>query len=140
MRHRARSWSGDDGVVAGRPTDGRVDDDPDGLVLHERERVGVEHALDVDLAEDLLESVEGEAGELGLDEVRSVLVKKCEPVLKKTCDSVSGVNLSNKSVMRTPMSLTSYGSFILKKTIEVGSLRRDSWILLFIRVKRELNF
>jgi hypothetical protein len=32
--------------------------------------------LDVGLAEDLLERVEGEAGELGLDEVRAVLCKK----------------------------------------------------------------
>ena len=72
----ALAHDGDDGVVAGRPARGGVDDDPDGLVLHERERVGVEHALDVGLAEDLLERVEGEAGELGLDEVRAVLRKK----------------------------------------------------------------
>jgi hypothetical protein len=69
----ALAHDGHDGVVAGRPAGGRVDDDPNGLVLHEREGVGVEHALDVRLAEDLLERVEGEAGELGLDEVRTVL-------------------------------------------------------------------
>jgi hypothetical protein len=69
----ALAHDGDDGVVAGGPARGGVDDDPDGLVLHERERLGVEHALDVGLAEDLLERVEGEAGELGLDEVRAVL-------------------------------------------------------------------
>jgi hypothetical protein len=65
----------DDGVVAGRPARGRVDDDPDGLVLDGRQGLGVEHVLDVGLAEDLLERVEGEAGELGLDEVRAVLLE-----------------------------------------------------------------
>ena len=69
----ALAHDGDDRVVGARPARGRVDDDPDGLVLHERERLRVEHELDVALAEDLLEGVERESGELGLDEVRSVL-------------------------------------------------------------------
>jgi hypothetical protein len=69
----ALAHDGDDGVVAGRPARGRVDDDPDRLVLDERERLRVEHELDVALAEDLLQRVEREAGELGLDEVRAVL-------------------------------------------------------------------
>jgi hypothetical protein len=63
----------DDCVVAARPARGRVDDEPDGLVLDEREGRGGEHLGDVAFAEDLLERVEGEAGELGLDEVRAVL-------------------------------------------------------------------
>jgi len=46
---------GEDGVVAAGAAGGRVDDDEDGLVLDEGERVGDEHVLDVGLAEDLLE-------------------------------------------------------------------------------------
>jgi hypothetical protein len=64
---------GDHGVVAAGPAGGRVDDEPDGLVLHEREERRLEHVRDVALAEDLLERVDREAGELGLDEVRAVL-------------------------------------------------------------------
>jgi hypothetical protein len=64
---------GDHRVVAAGPASGRVDDEPDGLVLHEREERRLEHVRDVALAEDLLERVEREAGELGLDEVGTVL-------------------------------------------------------------------
>ena len=74
--HRDGAALADEGhhrVVAAGPAGGRVDDEPDGLVLHEREERGLEHVRDVALAEDLLERVEGEAGELGLDEVRAVL-------------------------------------------------------------------
>jgi len=63
----------DDGVVGARAAGGRVDDDKNLLVLDEAERHRGEHVVDVGLAEDLLEAVEGEAGELGLDEVRAVL-------------------------------------------------------------------
>lgn len=65
-----------DRVVAAGTTRGRVDDDPDCRVLDEGKRLGGEHVLDVGFAEDLLERVEGEAGELGLDEVGSVLSGK----------------------------------------------------------------
>ena len=68
---------GHDRVVAAGATGGRVDNDPDGRVLDEGKRLGGEHVLDVGFSEDLLERVEGEAGELGLDEVGAVLsVKK----------------------------------------------------------------
>jgi hypothetical protein len=63
----------DDGVVGAGPAGRGVDDDEDLLVLVEGQRLRGEHGVDVGLAEDLLERVEGEAGELGLDEVRAVL-------------------------------------------------------------------
>ena len=63
----------DDGVVGARAAGGRVDDDEDLLVLDELERLRGEEVVDVRLAEDLLETVEREARELGLDEVRAVL-------------------------------------------------------------------
>jgi hypothetical protein len=63
----------DDRVVGARAAGRGVDDDEDLLVLHEGERLRAEHGVDVDLAEDLLERVEREARELGLDEVRAVL-------------------------------------------------------------------
>ena len=66
----------DDRVVGARAAGGRVDDDEDVLVLGELERGRGERGVDVDLAEDLLERVEGEARELGLDEVRAVLRAK----------------------------------------------------------------
>jgi hypothetical protein len=66
----------DDGVVGARAAGGRVDDDEDLLVLDELERLRGEEVVDVGLAEDLLEAVEGEARELGLDEVRAVLSAK----------------------------------------------------------------
>ena len=72
----------DDRVVGARAAGGRVDDDEDVLVLGELERGRAEHGVDVDLAEDLLEAVEREARELGLDEVRAVLRAK-----KKTYDT-----------------------------------------------------
>ena len=53
----------DDGVVGARAAGSRVDDDEDLLVLEERERLRAEHDVDVDLAEDLLQRVEREAGE-----------------------------------------------------------------------------
>jgi hypothetical protein len=63
----------DDRVVGARAAGGGVDDDEDLLVLGEREGRRAEHGVDVDLAEDLLQRVEREARELGLDEVRAVL-------------------------------------------------------------------
>ena len=66
----------DDGVVGARAARGGVDDEEDVLVLGELERGRAEEKVDVDLAEDLLEAVEGEARELGLDEVRAVLRAK----------------------------------------------------------------
>ena len=63
----------DDGVVGARAAGRGVDDDEYLLVLDEREGLRAEHGVDVDLAEDLLERVEREARELGLDEVRAVL-------------------------------------------------------------------
>ena len=76
MAHRddaALAAERDDGVVGAGPAGRGVDDDEDLLVLFERERLRGEHGVDVGLAEDLLERVEGEARELGLDEVRAVL-------------------------------------------------------------------
>ena len=66
----------DDCVVGARAAGGRVDDDEDLLVFDEREGLCAEEVVDVRLAEDLLERVEGEARELGLDEVRAVLRAK----------------------------------------------------------------
>ena len=66
----------DDGVVGARAAGGRVDDEEDVLVLGELARGRAEEKVDVDLAEDLLEAVEREARELGLDEVRAVLRAK----------------------------------------------------------------
>jgi len=66
----------DDGVVGARAAGGWVDDDEDLLVLDELERPGGEEVVDVCFSEDLLERVEGEARELGLDEVRAVLNAK----------------------------------------------------------------
>ena len=63
----------DDCVVGGRAAGGGVDDDEHLLVFGEVERLRGEQAVDVRLSEDLLEAVEGEARELGLDEVRAVL-------------------------------------------------------------------
>jgi hypothetical protein len=62
-----------DCVVGARAAGGRVDDDEHLLVFDKRERLGAEEVVDVCFAEDLLEAVEGEARELGLDEVRAVL-------------------------------------------------------------------
>ena len=66
----------DDGVVGAGTAGGRVDDDEDLLVLDELERLRGEEVVDVCFSKDLLEAVEGEAGELGLDEVRAVLSAK----------------------------------------------------------------
>ena len=73
----------DDGVVGARAGGGRVDDDEDVLVFDEREGLCAEEVVDVRLAEDLLERVEREARELGLDEVRAVLRKKTKQHAKK---------------------------------------------------------
>ena len=66
----------DDGVVGARAAGGRVDDDEHLLVFHKREGLCAEEVVDVCLAEDLLQRVEREARELGLDEVRAVLRAK----------------------------------------------------------------
>ena len=63
----------DDGVVGARAAGGRVDDDENLLVLDEAERHRGEHVVDVGLAEDLLQTVEGEARELGFYEIWAVL-------------------------------------------------------------------
>ncbi len=79
MTHRddaALADEADDRVVGARSAGGRVDDDEDVLVLGELERARGEHGVDVGLAEHLLQTVEGEARELGLDEVRAVLNAK----------------------------------------------------------------
>jgi hypothetical protein len=60
-------------VVGARTAGGRVDDDEHLLVFHKREGLCAEEVVDVCLAEDLLQRVEREARELGLDEVRAVL-------------------------------------------------------------------
>ena len=72
----ALAHEADDGVVGARAAGGRVDDEEDVLVLGELERGRAEEKVDVDLAEDLLQRVEREARELGLDEVRAVLRAK----------------------------------------------------------------
>jgi len=81
----ALAHEADDGVVGARAARGRVDDDEDVLVLGELERARGEHGVDVDLAEDLLEAVEREARELGLDEVRAVLRKKIHLTWMSVC-------------------------------------------------------
>jgi len=64
---------GHDRVVGLRAAGGGVDDEEDGLVLEEGQGLLGEHVGDVAFAEDLLERVEGEAGELGFYEIRAVL-------------------------------------------------------------------
>ena len=71
--YAALAAEADDCVVGARPAGGRVDDDEHFLVFHKRERLDGEEVVDVYLAEDLLQTVEGETRELGLDEVRAVL-------------------------------------------------------------------
>ena len=61
------------GVVALGPARRRVDERVHGLVEHGDGRGLVEHGLDVRRLEDLLVRVEGQAGQLALDEVRAVL-------------------------------------------------------------------
>ncbi len=62
-----------DGVVALGPARRRVDEGVDGLVQDRRGRGLVEHDLDVGGLEDLLVRVEGQAGQLALDQVGAVL-------------------------------------------------------------------
>ena len=71
--YAALAAEADQCVVGARAAGGRVDDDEHLLVFDKREGLGAEEVVDVRLAEDLLERVEGEARELGLDEVRAVL-------------------------------------------------------------------
>jgi hypothetical protein len=95
--YAALAAEADDCVVGAGPAGGGVDDDEHLLVFHEREGLDGEEVVDVYLAEDLLEAVEGEARELGLDEVRAVLRAK-----KKHMTQTSGsghVNL-NESTAR----------------------------------------
>ena len=94
----------DDRVVGARAAGGRVDDDEDVLVLGELERGRAEHGVDVDLAEDLLEAVEREARELGLDEVRAVLHHDLELAVALGAlplrDEVEHVHLKKKQSQR----------------------------------------
>lgn len=60
---------GDDGIVALWSASRGVDDHPYRRVHLESRGLGFEHRCDVCLAEDLLQRVEGQARELGLDEV-----------------------------------------------------------------------
>ena len=94
----------DDRVVGARAAGGRVDDDEDVLVLGELERGRAEHGVDVDLAEDLLERVEREARELGLDEVRAVLHHDLELAVALGAlplrDEVEHVHLKKKQSQR----------------------------------------
>jgi hypothetical protein len=64
---------GDHGVVALWAASRRVNDDPDGGVEFDLQGLHAKRKLDVALAKDLLQRVEGKAGELRLDEVGSVL-------------------------------------------------------------------
>lgn len=66
----------EDGVVALGPARRGVDEGVDGLVQDGRGRGLVEHDLDVGGLEDLLVGVEGQAGQLALDEVGPVLRAK----------------------------------------------------------------
>jgi predicted transcriptional regulator len=90
----------DDGVVGARAAGGGVDDDEYFLVLDEREGLRAEHGVDVDLAEDLLQRVEREARELGLDEVRAVLHHDLELAVALGAlplrDEVEHVDLENR--------------------------------------------
>ena len=90
----------DDGVVGARAAGGRVDDDEDLLVFDEGEGLRGEEVVDVGLAEDLLEAVEREARELGLDEVRAVLHHDLELAVALGAlplgDEVEHVDLSKK--------------------------------------------
>ena len=94
----------DDGVVGARAAGGRVDDDEHLLVLDELERLRGEEVVDVGLAEDLLEAVEGEARELGLDEVRAVLHHDLELAVALGAlplgDEVEHVDLREKNRIR----------------------------------------
>jgi hypothetical protein len=100
----ALAHEADDGVVGARAAAGRVDDDEDVLVLGELERGRAEHGVDVDLAEDLLERVEREARELGLDEVRAVLHHDLELAVALGAlplrDEVEHVDLKKKQSQR----------------------------------------
>ena len=91
----------DDCVVGAGTAGGRVDDDEDLLVFDEREGLCAEEVVDVRLAEDLLEAVEGEARELGLDEVRAVLHHDLELAVALGAlplgDEVEHVDLSRKN-------------------------------------------
>lgn len=71
----------EDGVVALGPARRGVDEGVDGLVQDGRGRGLVEHDLDVGGLEDLLVGVEGQAGQLALDEVGPVLRAKKFKVL-----------------------------------------------------------
>ena len=100
----ALAHEADDGVVGARAAGGRVDDEEDVLVLGELERGGAEHGVDVDLAEDLLQTVEREARELGLDEVRAVLHHDLELAVALGAlplrDEVEHVDLKKKQSQR----------------------------------------
>ena len=74
-----------DRVVRLRAAGGRVDDDPDLLVLDERKCLTFPHMLNICLSEDLLQTVEREAGELGFYEIRAVLSDLCILGCRKTC-------------------------------------------------------
>ena len=63
----------DDGIVTLRPPPCGVDDHPYRRVHLESRGLGLKHCCDVRLPEDLLKRVEGQAGELGLNQVWSVL-------------------------------------------------------------------
>jgi hypothetical protein len=94
----------DDGVVGARAAGGRVDDDEDLLVFDEGEGLRGEEVVDVGLAEDLLEAVEREARELGLDEVRAVLHHDLELAVALGAlplgDEVEHVDLREKNRIR----------------------------------------
>jgi len=61
------------GIVALWPARSGVDEGVDGLVQDRRGRGLVEHNLDVGGLEDLLVGIEGEAGQLALDQIGAVL-------------------------------------------------------------------
>ena len=84
----ARTWRGEntdnehaplahdahDAIVGAGASGGGVDEDANILIdIRIRSPELVDHALDVGVAEALLERVEGEAAELGGDEIRAVL-------------------------------------------------------------------
>ena len=105
MRYAYRSAAAvaddrEDGVVAAGAAGGRVDDDEDGLVLHEREGRGREQVGDVAFAEDLLERVEREASELGFDEVRAVLRAKKSKMHRCQYQDASGYDGSTRAAAR----------------------------------------
>ena len=74
--HRNQTLFSDDrqhSIVAPRPSSSRVDEHMNSLIQLNSRRLLREHHIQIDSPEDLLEGVEGEPGQLRLDQVGAVL-------------------------------------------------------------------